>query len=821
MPAAISPAPARRLSAAKAAMLGKTALPAPSGDGPAVLRNSLPDRTTARHFSQLTIPCWLVGSRQRRQPLPQTNFRTQDRRATCCLRGNVSFWILKRISSLHNAKTNTGTKRAVLYGALSALSSAVVIGSMAVTFGLSFAAIIYAGPLAPFLSQGIGLILIGSTIMALIAPMALTYRGGLIQPQDVCAILFSLCAATIAAMPGLGAEVAFSTVVTLVGGTSIVTGVAAYAMGHFKLGYLVRFMPFPVISGFLAASGALLVKSAFGMAAPGAEGIGELLVRWPQWVPWLVAGVGILAVARLSSNGFGIPLALALSLGSFFAITAAMGLDLEAMRGLGLLLGPFQSTSFASGLNFGLVAHADWTALLSQVPVIAAIVGISLLGMLLNASGMELAIDREIDFEKDLKGVGMANIAAGMLGGLVGYHTLSETLLARRFGVVGAGAGLSVAAMTGFVLFFGAEVLAYLPIGLFAAVVWFLGFDLMLTAIRDQGMLMPRLEMGIVLAMPVIALLFGFMTAVGFGIVMVVLLFVITYSRVDVTRLSTTAANFHARVERAPSDSARLADLGACVGVYRLEGFLFFGSASRLVDRLQRQLGQTPKPKFAIVDLKKVVGLDMSAWAAFERLGRSCGQQGTQLIMTGLSPKLAARFGRLNRNGRQHFRLANDLDDVLLQIEEDLLTSARGAQSVDAAFGPEADTANLLQKYGTRIELVAGEELLAQGTKSDYLVFLLSGRLRATVTDRNQDIRIVSRFLPGAILGEIAYYAGVNRTATVTAETDSTVVRMDAAALALMERNDAVAAAHFHRTLATVLARRLMTTTRLLNDAEL
>lgn len=723
---------------------------------------------------------------------------------------------------MHISERQTEADKSVLLGALKAFSTATIIGAMAVTFSLSFAAIVYTGPLAPFLSQGIGLTLIGAIIMALVGPMTLSYRGTLMQPQDVSAILLALCAASIAGLPLISADAAFSTVVVLIGVTSVTTGVAAYAMGSLKLGYLVRFVPFPVVSGFLAASGALLVRGAFDMVVPSdGSGLVHLTDQWPLWMPWLAVSVGIVAVSRLSSSGFGIPLSLVLSLAAFYLITFALGFDFVGMRAMGVLLGPFQGGSFASGLSLDMAADVQWPVLFSQFPVIATIVGISLLGTLLNASGLELAIEREIDFERELKGVGLANIAAGMAGGLVGYHILSETLLARRFGIVGGAAGIGVAMTMGFALFFGAGILEYLPIGLFAAVVWYLGFDLMLTAIRDHGMMMPRVELAIMLAMPVIALVFGFMAAVGFGISMVALLFVIAYSGVDVTRLSTTAANFHARVERRPSDRARLADIGARVRIFRLEGFLFFGSASRLVDRLQHQLGQTPKPKFAVVDLKKVVGLDMSAWAAFERLGRSCGQQGTQLIMTGLSPKLAARFKRLNRRDRQHFRLADDLDDVLLQIEEDALETAGADQSLDAAFGLAADTANLLQKYGYWMKLAVGDELLAQGAQSDHLVFLLTGRLRATVTDRNNANRIVSRFLPGAIVGEIAYYSGVDRTATILAETEATAVRMDAAALALMEKDDPAAAARFHKALATVLALRLMTTTRLLNDAEL
>jgi SulP family sulfate permease len=135
---------------------------------------------------------------------------------------------------------------------LRALFAAAVLGAMAVTFALSLAAMIYTGPLAPYLSQGIGLALIGASIMAVVGPLTLSYRGTLIQPQDVSTILLSISAGAIATQPAISADAAFSTVVALVGVTSIATGLTAYAMGMLKLGYLVRFVPFPVVSGFLA-----------------------------------------------------------------------------------------------------------------------------------------------------------------------------------------------------------------------------------------------------------------------------------------------------------------------------------------------------------------------------------------------------------------------------------------------------------------------------------------------------------------------------------------------------------------------------------------
>lgn len=63
---------------------------------------------------------------------------------------------------------------------------------------------------------------------------------------------------------------------------------------------------------------------------------------------------------------------------------------------------------------------------------------------------------------------------------------------------------------------------------------------------------------------------------------------------------------------------------------------------------------------------------------------------------------------------------------------------------------------------------------------------------------------MISRFPPGAIVGAIAFYARVDRTATVTAEIQSIAVRKDAAALDLMERDNPTVMAHGGRNFQVV-----------------
>jgi sulfate permease, SulP family len=77
---------------------------------------------------------------------------------------------------------------------------------------------------------------------------------------------------------------------------------------------------------------------------------------------------------------------------------------------------------------------------------------------------------------------------------------------------------------------------------------------------------------------------------------------------------------------------------------------------------------------------------------------------------------------------------------------------------------------------------------------------------------------VVARFLPGAVVGEIGFYAGTPRTATVRAETDSTIRRIDAAAVERLSAADPAGAAALHRMIGAMLAGRLARTTRLLRQ---
>ena len=141
-------------------------------------------------------------------------------------------------------------------GVFRLLLAGVVIGALAVVFNISFTAIIYNGDLGHLLSRGIGLTLLGATIMGAIGAFVFSYRGTICQPQDVTAILLSLAAARIAQNhTDFGPEVLFATVAALMALTTLTSGLVAYLFGHFKLCFVARFIPYPVLGGFLGGFG--------------------------------------------------------------------------------------------------------------------------------------------------------------------------------------------------------------------------------------------------------------------------------------------------------------------------------------------------------------------------------------------------------------------------------------------------------------------------------------------------------------------------------------------------------------------------------------
>ncbi len=715
---------------------------------------------------------------------------------------------------------------------LRSLCSGLIIGLTAIVFSISFTAIIYTGDLAPFLSRGIGLTLAGAAVMAVVGAFTLSYRGIIVQPQDVTALILSLAAASVAgSWRGAASEDLFATIAVLVAVTAAATGAATFVFGRLRLGHIVRFIPYPVLGGFLAATGYLLVIGAIGMTLEDKVSLGSVEVLFapgnPQkWGPWIIAAILFYVAVKRARHGLVLPTCIVVAVLCFYGAIWLLGIDQGTAQARGLLLGPFEKASLYTSLDPGLLVRARWDVVATQLPSILTVIGMATIGSLLNVSGLELATGEDIDPNRELRGIGIANLAASAVGGMVGYHLLSQTLFAKALKITDRAAGISVALVTVAVLFLGTTYLSVLPIGVFAAVIAFLGIDLLVTWLWVERRRLPLRDFLVIVLILAVAATIGFLEAIATGILAASSLFIFAYSRVDVVRLKTTGARKRSGVERGRRDLEVLSERGDRIAIYELSGYLFFGTAHRLISEISEDSVAQPK-EFLIMNFRRVQGIDASAAFALRRLVQLCAANGVVLIFCGLSGRLSQtldRAGTLSEASPPP--LFEHLDDALQDVEDKFLigNAGQGDSEPDTRFLDELrqiaqplDPFKLFKVF----DVAKGEVVIEQGSEADDILLLVNGALRVEYLTSHGSRIPVAKILPGAVVGEIGFYAGERRTAQVIAEQDCRLMEISKRALEDLEKFQPGLVSNIHRIAATNLAMRLSRAMALLRDADI
>ena len=114
-------------------------------------------------------------------------------------------------------------------------------------------------------------VLLGGAAVAAVVAIGSACRGAVAQVQDGPAVIYGAMAASLVAElgPQVPAERAVMLVLAGANVAALLTGVVLWALGRARAGSVVRYTPFPVIGGFLAGSGLLLVQTAMGVLTAG------------------------------------------------------------------------------------------------------------------------------------------------------------------------------------------------------------------------------------------------------------------------------------------------------------------------------------------------------------------------------------------------------------------------------------------------------------------------------------------------------------------------------------------------------------------------
>ena len=127
---------------------------------------------------------------------------------------------------------------------------------------VSFAALVFSGPAQSLVPFGLGMMLVGNAIFMVILSFTSSYGGsiGVAQESPIAVLAALVTAAQRGLPPGATDEQRLATLMMLIAVTSVATGLFFMLLGRFRLGSLVRFLPYPVMGGSLAGTGVLLIE---------------------------------------------------------------------------------------------------------------------------------------------------------------------------------------------------------------------------------------------------------------------------------------------------------------------------------------------------------------------------------------------------------------------------------------------------------------------------------------------------------------------------------------------------------------------------------
>jgi sulfate permease, SulP family len=711
----------------------------------------------------------------------------------------------------------------------------IIIGTLTVIVEISFGALIFSGPLSVYVFNGIGCTLFGAFVISGAVALTSSFPGTIARPHEIPAAILAIIVASIAAsMPAASAsQDTFITVLAAIILTSVLTGVFFLALGSFKLGSLIRFIPFPVVGGFLAGTGWLLGKGGINvitnvkLSAATAHLLfqPDVLVKW---IPALVFAVILMAVMKRFTHFLVMPLMILSAAVVFYAVLFSTGTSIVSAQSHGWLLGPFQQGNMWKPPALSEINHIHWGLIFTQFTDIGTILIISVLPLLLNASGFELMVRKDLDFNRELKSAGIANVLAGFGGGTVGFHSLSLSALGFRMGATSRLAGLSCAALCGATLFFGSSLLTYFPRPILGGLLLYLGLGFLVEWVYDAFFKLPKIDYLLILLILLVIGMFGFLQGVATGILVAVALFVINYSRIRVVKFSLSGVNYHSNVDRGLEMQRLLMTHGEQLAIFKLQGYVFFGTANNLLTIVRARIDDPalPKARFLVLDFSLVSGLDTSALKSFTKMLQVAEAQGATVVLTTMSTDARRRFerGSISETSSKSLRIFPDLDHGVEWCEDRIVAELGHTAPVQKSLPgmlsellPPGSDISRFSKHLDFRTIPRGEYLMRQGEEVQSLYFIESGRVTAQLELDNGKTARLRTMGAGTVVGELGMYLDTRATASVVAEEESRICGLSLAALRDLEQADPLVAAAFHKFIVRLLGERLTNANRSLS----
>ena len=465
----------------------------------------------------------------------------------------------------------------------------------------------------------------------------------------------------------------------LAGATAVLVGLILIAAGSMRLGLVADFLSEPVLLGYQAGLAAVVIVSQLprflGMTVETSDTIPrfrETFANLADADPWsVVIGVAVLATMILVRRWKpAVPGALIGVVGATIVV-AVFGLQAHGVAVLGAL---------PSGLPPIAVPDVSLDDLLQLLPAAGAIALVAAADTLVSSRAFAARNSYEVDANRDLIGLGAANVSAGCSGGITTSASAARTAVAESVGSRSQVAGLTAATLMVLVLLFMTGPLRNVPIPALAAVV--IGAVLRLIEVSSLRTLwrVRRAEFLIAAAAFLGVAVVGVLEGVVVAMALSLLDFVGRTSRPhDAVLGSVPGRSGYHDVARGGGRTAPE------VLVYRFDAPLFYANAARFRSRVRGLARRTKGLRLIVIDASAIGDIDVTA-------ARMLGELQLEFETKGIRLVVASAVGRVQDllvgDDLQEDFVAGDMYDTVEQaVTDGLAPAAVGVASPSGADG--------------------------------------------------------------------------------------------------------------------------------------
>ena len=450
---------------------------------------------------------------------------------------------------------------------------------------------------------------------------------------------------------------------------TIMAGILLILMGVFKLGNIIKFVPYPVIVGFTAGIALTIfstqMNDLFGMNIPGVPA--DCIDKWVWYaehikdINWWAFAVGAISLAiliflpRLSKKIPASLVAIIVMTLITWLLRRYAGVDSIKTIGdlytipTGIPAPHLPSFELAEGETF-------WSLVKSLFPAAFTIALLGAIESLLSAMVADGVIGDRHNSNTELIAQGMANVVVPFFGGIPATGAIARTMANINNGGKTPVAGIVHALLLLAVLLFFGPLVALIPMACLAGILIMVSYNM--SEFRSIMWLAknPKSDFIVMLVTFILTVLFDLTIAIEVGLLLAIILFL------KRTNESTTVQSFTSELDPTHNNDLQLhgQDLESLkiplyTEVYEIDGPYFFGIANKFDDISRRT--HSGEQKVRIIRMRKVSFIDSTGIHNLEQLHLRLQRDGIQLVLSGVNEKVFStldKAGLVNKIGREN-----------------------------------------------------------------------------------------------------------------------------------------------------------------------